>query len=192
LSQHVLSQSVRGSRVPTLHNSHILNLSPGRAYHHASGKSVILLSLPASLSSLAALQHSLRLYMSTLQGEKLRLFRALHRRLTQDGRLWSGQGEKGDKVPDGFGKFFPKSGQSSSSGQQQKGQQPPNSSSKPQEPSGKPKEIEFRFSFGKGGGGGGGGSGGPGKGPFDASTWTMYGFIGTVALLGGLAFYSSR
>ena len=133
--------------------------------------------------TLVTIQQNVRLYLSSLRGRKLRQFRSLYRRLTENFRLWA-SGE-GDKVPEGFGKFYPKSG--GSKGAKETNQAPPHPA-KPE--SSKPREIEFKFSFGSGKTGGGGG-GGPGK-PFDQSMLTMLGFFGTVGALIGFSFFKMR
>lgn len=111
--------------------------------------------------------------VSTLRGKRLRLFKQLYRQLTNDVRLWSNE----DKVPEGFGKFFPK------------GKQPPKSTDGPQSkpPVEKPKEIEFKFSFG------GSKMGGPGGSkPSDPNILTMVGFATTVTVLLGYTFFKTR
>lgn len=132
--------------------------------------------------TLVMLQQNIRLYVSSLRGRKLRQFRSLYRQLTADFRLWA-RGE-GDKVPEGFGKFYPKSGKAKEPGANKP---PPN----PVNPgASKPREIEFKFSFGNKTGGGAGG-GGPGK-PLDPNIWTMLGFFGTIGVLAGLSFFKLR
>ena len=135
--------------------------------------------------TLASVQHNLRLYLASLRGQKLRQFRALYRQLTSDFRLWA-KGE-GDKVPEGFGKFYPK-GKAKEQPAQQKGTASPHPA-KPINDASKPREIEFKFSFGSGKTGGGGG--GPGK-PLDPNMWTMLGFFGTMAVLMGFTFFKIR
>lgn len=134
---------------------------------------------------LFVLQQNVRTYLSTLRGQKLRQFRSLYRQFVEDFQLLT-KSRGDDKIPEGFGKFYPK-------GSQKGGKvEPPKSTSQPKvdPPGNKPREIEFKFSFGSPKTAG---SGGPGGGkPIDPNIWTLLGFFGTITVLSSLSFFKFR
>ncbi|KAF7491995.1 AFG3-like protein 2 [Sarcoptes scabiei] len=83
------------------------------------------------------------------------------------------QQNQSEKVPDGFGKFFPQKKSPNTSNQNKKTQE--------RSPDFDQKKIEFKFSFGPRTGGAGGGK------STDPNVWSIVGFLGTVSFL---IFYS--
>lgn len=141
----------------------------------------------ALLLSSALMKRNVHQFVSSLRGQRLRQFKSSYRQLTENFRLWT-RGE-GDKVPEGFGKFYPKSGKGKA---ESDAKTPHPKPSKPESDASKPREIEFKFSFGSSKTGGGGGGGGPGGKPLDPNMWTMIGFFGTVSALMAFSFFKMR
>lgn len=110
-------------------------------------------------------------FLGSLRGQKLRLFKNLYSRLIQDIRVL-----KNEKVPDGFGRFFPKSKKAS--------EPTPPTDKQSHKQADKPKEIEFKFSFGSGGGKSGGGP--------DPNALSFVAFFSTIAILFGFSFFKTK
>lgn len=96
--------------------------------------------------------------------------KTIHRNIRKDFHILNEQ-----KVPDGFGKFFPK----------KSNQSPPQS---PGQSGEKPKEIEFKFSFGTNRTGGGSGGGNKSPDPI----WSLVGFGSAITFLMAYSFLKMR
>lgn len=124
--------------------------------------------------TIVSIHNNILANVASLRGKKLRQFKNLYRQFFHEIRLLKNE----DKVPEGFGKFFPKG----------KPKQPTPEPPKEAKPREKPKEIEFKFSFG---GSKTGGSGGGGK-PSDPNMLSLIGFGTTIAVLSGFLLFKSR